>query len=63
MLACINIGLLFIAHVLRIEDLGLWTRGTNVERDVANVKSWRDILGAEILNMLNVSVTSRRSQH
>ena len=63
MLACINIGLLFIAHVLRIEDLGLWTRGTNVERDVANVKSWREILGADILDMLNVSVTSRRSQH
>ena len=63
MLACINIGLLFIAHVLRIEDLGLWSIGTHVERDVANVKSWRDILGDEILTMLNVSVTSRRHQH
>ena len=63
MLACINIGLLFIAHVLRIEDLGLWSIGTHVERDVAKVKSWRNILGADILDMLNVSVTSRRSQH
>ena len=63
MLAAINIGLLFIAHVLRIEDIGLWTFGTHLKRDAAKAKPWRDILGDEIFDMLNVSVTSRRSQH
>ena len=61
-LAAINIGLLFIAHVLRIEDIGLWTFGTHLKRDAAKAKPWRDILGDEIFDMLNVSLAGR-SQH
>ena len=60
--SAILIGLLFFASAMKIDDIGLWQRGRDIEHDLAKAKSWRQIFGEENYKKFGIVFRKRKKQ-
>ena len=60
--SAILIGLLLFANAMKIDDIGLWQRGPDIEHKLAKAKSWRQIFGDEHYKKIGIVFRKRKKQ-